>query len=181
MSQAIIPLKGSGLPTLTTKTVARNKKNNRTGEIEKEKQNYIDRVRGYIPVEVVAFFVFVNSLITDNVFVRDANDEFIRNISSLTADGYVAIIATIFGVVGTIVYMEMTAKDSGLVTWKFSASMAVVAFLIWIYAMDAKIIDVLNFGVVPSVSGLLLASFTLFVGIVVPTSKEGIENHGELL
>lgn len=174
MSQAIIPLKGTGMPTLTTKTVLLSKTNSSTGQTEEVKQNYIDRIRGYIPVEVVAFYVFVNSLISDKVSTGAGG-------FSLTADGYVAIIATIFGLIGTVLYIKLSSKNEDISAWKFSACIAIVAFLIWIYAMDARIFEVLNLSVVPSVSGLLLATFTLFVGVVVPTSKEQSDNAGTLM
>jgi len=182
MSQAIIPLKGSGLPTLTTKTVMFNKASSDTGQTEEVKQNYFDRIRGYIPVEVVAFYVFVNSLISDHVFKTPEEAEIqASGLWALTADGYVAVLSTIFGIVGTVVYIKMTARDNGFAAWKLSATVAIIAFLVWIYAMDAKIFDVLKYEVIPSVSGLLLASFTLFVGIVVPTTKKDDEKAGKLL
>lgn len=185
MSQAIIPLKGSGFPKLTAKTVMFTKEDAGSGKTEEVKQNYVDRIRGYIPVEVVAFYVFVNSLISDNVFqkseaVGNTIDQ-ATNQLSLTADGYVAVIATILGIIGTTIYVRTTAKDNGIAAWKISCSIAVVAFIIWVYAMDAKIFDVLKLEVIPSVSGLLLASFTLFVGIIVPTTKNDTDKSGELV
>lgn len=174
MSQAIIPLKGTGIPVFTAKTVKYDKVNTQTGQNEEVKQNYVDRIRGYIPVEIVAFYVFVNSLISDEVTSE-------LNKFSLTADGYVAVLATLFGIFGTVIYIKMTSKDDGIVAWKISAAIAVVAFLIWIYAMDAKVFEVLSLKVIPSVSGFLLATFTLFVGVIVPTTKSEADQSGTLL
>ncbi len=169
MTNTVIPVKGTGYPKLTAKTVVYTNRNSDTDSPEQVKQNYIDRVRAYIPVEVVAFFIFVNSLVSENVGS-------VRDLSTLTADGYVAVLAAIVGIIGTIIYSRLSANSLNIQTWKLSTAVAVAGFCIWIYAMDAKLFDVLELGVVPSVSGLLLATFTLFVGLVVPTTDSDIHS-----
>lgn len=130
---------------------------------EREFQGYLDRVRNYIPTEIVAFFIFVNSLVGGEV----------RNQGALTVDGYVAVAALLAAIVGCILFVRATAKAEDNPVWGLQAIISILALLIWAYALNAKIFNVFEVPVVPSVSGFLVACFTLMSGFIVPsTSKD---------
>lgn len=127
---------------------------------EREFQGYLERVRNYIPAEIVAFFIFVNSLVGNQV--RDAQ-------GTLDVDGYVAAAALVASIVGCVLFVRATAKAENNPVWRLQAVVSVVALLIWAYAMNAKIFGVFDVPVVPSVSGFMVACFTLLSGFIVPS------------
>jgi hypothetical protein len=141
----------------------------------KAAENYLERVRAYIPVEVLAFFIFVNSLAgalfapgktTAQVGGDPAPGEAAARM--ITADGWVALAALAIGVLGTALYARTAARTGKTKVWGVQTALAVLAFLIWTYAMGAKAYAVLGIEVIPAVAGLLLATFTLFSGFIVP-------------
>lgn len=84
-----------------------------------------------------------------------------------------AVAALVIGVLGTVVYARVSARANNERIWGVQASLSVIAFLIWTYAMGAKAYAVSDIAVVPAVAGLLLATFTLFSGFVVPLKTPG--------
>lgn len=122
-----------------------------------EEQSYLERVQNYIPAEVIAIFIFVNSLIA-NPRIED----------SISVEGFVALASVAVCVVACFVLAKVAAKQAENPAYKLQASMFVVALFIWIYAMDAKVLDVLELEPIPALSGLLLVTFTVFSGLIVP-------------
>ncbi|SLN41067.1 hypothetical protein [Pseudooctadecabacter jejudonensis] len=128
-----------------------------------QRQSYIDRVRNYIPVEVIAFFIFANSLVDRENLSSD-------DVKMTTA--IVAVATVVIGLFATFVYVKMAADQAGNQAWKVHAAMAAVAYCIWVYALDAKVFALIGTNIQDTaLSGLLLASFTLFSGLIVPTQK----------
>lgn len=159
------------------------------------KQTYIDRVRNYIPVEVIAFFIFANSLVTlpknltlpavrkciaDAGTDKAALSKCPSVWSAMDINEWVALITVLVGIIGTVLfvrtaYMDLHSqkKSDGTapvaLDWRLHAAISVVAFFIWIYALDVKAMKVLAISQSAALSGLLLGSFTLFSGFVIPT------------
>ena len=160
-----------GFFTLTPATVTASDDSKKTAE------NYLERVRAYIPVEVLAFFIFANSLAGAVFAPGEPTSQVGGSASSpphqvLTADGWVALAALAIGAVATVIFARIAAKAKNGPVWGVQASLALAAFLIWTYAMGAKGYEVLHIPVIPVVSGFLLATFTLFSGLVVPLKGE---------
>ena len=154
-------MRSSGFVTFSAGTVD-------TAEADAAK-DYLDRVRAYVPVEVVAFFIFVNSLVLGTklwaIIPAKGDDPASR---MLTTDGYVALLALIIGAAATILFTYVSAKRAGQTAWRVQAAVTLIAFLVWTYALGARAFDVLGLAIVPSLAGLLLATFTLFSGFIVP-------------
>jgi hypothetical protein len=139
---------------------------------KKAADNYLERVRAYIPVEVIAFFIFANSLVGAVVAPGKPTSQVGGNQQAQaqmwTSNEWVAVAALAVGAVGTIIYARIGARANGGKVWGVQATLSLFAFLIWTYAMGAKAYDVVGIAVVPAVSAFLLATFTLFSGLVVP-------------
>lgn len=151
----------SGLLTFSAGTVD-------DSDVEAAK-DYLGRVRAYVPVEVVAFFIFVNSLVLGTklwTVVAAAKDKKAHEV--LTADGYVALLALIIAAGASVLYTYVSAKRAGQSAWRVQAAVTLTAFLVWAYALGARAFEVLGLAIVPSLAGLLLAGFTLFSGFIVP-------------
>jgi hypothetical protein len=133
-------------------------------------KSYLDRVKAYIPAEVVAFFIFVNSLVLGLNLRVTTQPPGSDPQSVLTPDGYVAISALVFGVILSLLYARVAAKSSGQ-PWVVQAIVTAIAFLVWSYAVGGRGYEVLNLAVVPSVAGLLMAAFTVVSGFIVPIKK----------
>lgn len=128
-------------------------------------QSYLDRVQNYIPAEIIAFFIFVNSLIAGSVGERT---EILGFLNIGGAEDWVSVLALGIGLIACWLYAFSAASSEHHSSWKIQAFLWTIAFLIWVYAIDAKVLAVLGIKLVPSLSGLLLATFTLFSGMVVP-------------
>lgn len=139
-----------------------------TPDRSEEEQNYLERVQNYIPAEIVALFIFINSLVSEP---RDAD-------GNVTSEGWVALAAVVVSMIGCVVLARVAAKQAGNPAYKLQAFLFTIALLIWIYAMDAKVLVVLKLEPIPALSGLLLVTFTLFSGLVVPSVKAGPAGAG---
>lgn len=128
-----------------------------------DKQTYLERVQNYIPSEIVAMFVLVNSLI-----IAPKNED-----GSINAEGYVAIVSVLVCLVACFILARVAAKQAGNPAFRTQGWMFAIALLIWIYAIDAKVLEVFGLTPIPALSGLLLVTFTVFSGLVVPTVKSG--------
>lgn len=122
-------------------------------------QGYLERVQNYIPAEIVAFFIFVNSLLPPELF---------DSAGQLSRDGYVAIAGFVLGGLFCFIYASVSAKLANNRVWVVQAIMWLIAYLIWVYAMDAKVLEAFEISVVPSLAGLLLVTFAMLSGLVVP-------------
>lgn len=126
-----------------------------------DEQSYLKRVQNYIPAEIVAIFIFVNSLVAAPV---DAAGK-------VTPEGWVSVCAVLVCVIACFVFARIAAKQADVPTWGLQAWMFVIALLIWVYAMDAKLLRVIGHEPIPALSGLLLVTFTMFSGLLAPKAK----------
>ncbi|WP_146589433.1 hypothetical protein [Puniceibacterium confluentis] len=180
-NQALEPIeKTSRLPfQLTTATVlkssavaAHNARRAAGGEgkddavPDEDGQSYIERVRNYIPLEVIAFFIFANSMVA-------AGDGGVASLraGAIGANEFVALASFCVALIGTVFYVKMAADAAKTGTWGLHAVLSCVAFAIWAYAMKAEVWDVLGIPISPVISGFLLGTFTLFSGLFVPVKS----------
>lgn len=168
--RAVQPEAGSaGLFTLRAGSVAAS--NREAAPVEGNvADGYIERVRAYIPVEIIAFFIFVNSLVNSTTIRAESQTQPAR-ITIEGADAFVAVAALAVGAVATVVYAYLAAKNNKSPVWTVQATVSLCAFLVWTYAMGGNGYHALGLAVIPSVAGLLLATFTLFSGFVVPVAS----------
>ena len=133
-------------------------------------KNYLDRVKAYIPAEVVAFYIFVNSLVLGLDLRETTQPPQGDPQTFLTVHGHVAILALVLGIIFSGFYARIAAKGSGQ-PWKVQAIVTIIAFLVWSYAIGGRSYEVLGWAVVPSVAGLLMGAFTIASGFIVPIKK----------
>lgn len=107
----------------------------------------------------MAIFIFVNSLIAIPI---DENQK-------VTADGWVAVGSVVICIVVCFVLARVAAKQVNNSAYRLQGWMFVIALLIWIYAMDAEVLHAIRVQKIPALSGLLLVTFTVFSGLLVPT------------
>lgn len=128
--------------------------------------SYIDRVRTYVPVETIGFFVFVNSIVNLDVALTPAG--------TLKTDGYVAILAFLVGVLTTVALVRQRALRRGQAAWRAPAIFSASAFAIWSYAVNPRYVEVLanaeatswlRIAYTPSAAAFMLGVFALFVAI----------------
>ena len=74
-----------------------------------------------------------------------------------------------------VVYTQAMARTAGHGRWGIHATVSIFAFLIWCYAIRAEACDILDLPFVGSVSGLLLGTFTLFSGFIVPVVEKATD------
>ena len=126
-----------------------------------EEQSYLERVQNYIPAEIVAIFIFVNSLISTPV---DANGK-------VTPEGWVAFSTVLVCIVACFLFARVAAKQVDNPAFRLQGWMFVIALLIWVYAIDAKVLQVVGHEPIPALSALLIVTFTMFSGLLVPTVR----------
>jgi len=154
-------VRSSGLLTLSGNTV--------TDSGQDAAKDYFDRVRAYIPIEVVAFFIFVNSgVLGKKLWDSVGKGDDLRLVA--TIDGWVALLALIIGAAGSFLVTYIAATRAKQ-PWLVQSTVTVIAFLVWTYALGARGFEFLHIVVAPSLAGLLLASFTLFSGFIVPVKN----------
>lgn len=135
--------------------------------------SYLDRIKAYIPAEVVAFFIFVNSLVLGSPLRSPGapSDKTVQE--SLTIDGMVAIASLALGVLLSFLYARVAAKG-GDTPWRVQGLVTAIAFLVWSYAIGGQGYAALNLHIVPSLAGLLLAAFTIVSGFIIPIKSPAV-------
>jgi hypothetical protein len=151
-------------------------------KLETTRQNFIDRVRAYIPLEVLAFFIFVNSTVSDGVGPEILGDAAPARptpwgaeslgawFGALSADDWVALSSVAVSVVAIFLFVRTATGRTGRTAWVLQGLVSTVAFFVWIYAIRAEAFYVAGLHYYPSISGFLLGTFTLFSGFLVPVS-----------
>lgn len=126
--------------------------------VEKQAQTYMERIRNYIPVEVIGFFIFCNALVTQD--------------SGKVADEFVAVASVVVALVAVVIFTKMANAKASTEIWAVQSFVSGIAFLVWAYAINAEAFTVLHWPQSPVISGFLLATFTLFSGLVVPVKRK---------
>ena len=148
---------------------------------------YLERVAKYIPAEVVAFFVFVNSLLgeiakSENANVANAktSTEISKALEAVTmANGSLSVMTVaklmlLLGAAMSVVYLftqRDPAKDDEYLG--LHAVVSAVGFFVWAYAVDAVAFRPIHDGVLASI---LLASYSLVSGAITPAAQDTIIN-----
>lgn len=156
---------------------------NGQGETDsKDGDGYLDRVAKYVPAEVVAFFIFVNSILVNAVekpvataVATAAKDELVPGavreaIREVKMAGFsvwtISWIVLIIALAMTPVYLKSVsdAADNAEAPGA-NIVMSMLAFPFWAYAVDALAFRPWHDGALASI---MLATFTLISGAVRP-------------
>ena len=158
---------------------------NGQGETDpKEGDGYLDRVAKYVPAEVVAFFIFVNSIL-DNAVEQPVAKAMALALNENSKDVPGAVRAAISGVdmagisIWTISWIMLVVALAMTPVYLKSVSdssdhaespganiiMSMLAFPFWAYAVDAVAFRPWHDGALASI---MLATFTLISGAIRP-------------
>jgi hypothetical protein len=148
---------------------------------------YIERVIKYIPAEVVAFYVFVNSLLAGLAkeplasLKPAATSEEIKakliettlanhTISLMAVSNVMLVLAACMAVVYLYVQHD---PEEGNEYVGLNAVVSFVGFFVWAYAVDAVALRPWHDGILAS---LILASFSLVSGAISPNAQNKVMN-----
>jgi len=134
--------------------------------VESQTQTYMDRIRNYVPVEVIGFFIFVNAMIKD-----DGDGKTLTG-----ADSFVAIGSVVVALAAACIFARMANEKADTKVWIVQAMTSSVAFLVWAYAIGAEAVKVIKIPQEPVIAAFLLATFSLFSGLIVPLKKTPSKN-----
>lgn len=165
---------------------------------EAEGDGYYDRVAKYIPAEVVAGYVSLDSIAKSQAaslpMVRSPAPDAVAGAPAAVTDAAPSLIAsftTLPGIVFFIclvlapLYVWHMARRAGIHAWKMQALIATAAFVVWAYAIKGNVFfqnDKLNGWAQqtlgrqefydPQIGALLLILFSLLVAFYQPTEGE---------
>ena len=128
---------------------------------------FVDRLRAYIPIEVLSFFITVNSFTGNNLRFINASTW----LTTPTLHGWVSLFLLFFCLILIVLYTKKTGRQANTV-WGVQASISAGAFLIWTYTMNASFYKVLNVPFDEAVSALCLGIFTIASGFIVPVKRQ---------
>ena len=120
--------------------------------------NYIERIAKYVPAEVLAFSLFINSILEQAVRAGGK--------SAMMAGFPVTTIAfgsLIVGMVLTPLFVWYVREDGD--AWITNAFVSTLAFPFWAYAMNAVAFAEYRDG---NLAAILLATFTVVSGLISP-------------
>ena len=162
-------------------------------EMQKERgDGYLDRVAKYVPAEVIAFFIFVNSIVGDAIdkgmatametqATEAGTDRYQALLSGvLKAEKMGGIEVWTISWVVLIVALAMTPlyllamrdpQDGQERPW-MTIAVAMLAFPIWAYAVDAVAFRPWHDGALASIA---LATFTIVSGAIKPGLFAGLK------
>lgn len=162
------------------------------GEMRAEQgDTYLERVAKYVPAEIVAFFIFVNSILSDAADKAAAATPDNSLVQAMAAGSPAAVRKAIDGVamagisiwtiswIVIVVAMLMTplylmsvrdSTDSSEHPY-INIAMALIAFPFWAYAVDALAFKPWHDGALASV---MLATFTVVSGAIRPDLLSGL-------
>lgn len=138
---------------------------------------YLDRVAKYVPAEIVAFFIFVNGILSDSVdkIISKADAEkypvqLESALQSATMAGinvwWISLVMFVIGLLLTPLYFMAVQKpeDKQEHVW-INVSVSMLAFPFWAYAIDAVVFRPWHDGALASIA---LATFTIVSGAIKP-------------
>ncbi len=137
---------------------------------------YLERVAKYVPAEIVAFFIFVNAILSDAVDKKLAtlttepgkaltealNSASLAGIDVVTVSWFVIVVSLIMI---PIYLFNMRDPDDPEESLKLNIVIALLAFPFWAYAVDAVAFRQWHDGALASV---LLATFSVISGAISP-------------
>lgn len=152
---------------------------------------YLDRVSKYVPAEVIAFFIFVNSIVGDAIDKgmaaamngqpaeagTDSYQALLGSVLSSETMGGVGVWAiswVVFAVALAMTPLYLLAmrdpQDTQERPW-MTIAMAMLAFPVWAYAVDAVAFRPWHDGALASIA---LATFTIVSGAIKPGLFDGL-------
>ncbi|QPC91317.1 hypothetical protein [Mesorhizobium sp. INR15] len=168
----------------------------KSGGKSKAGDGYLDRVAKYVPAEIVAFFIFVNSIL-DNATEKPVAAALAGNSADIPAAVKAAIMGVtmagisvwtvswtvlIIALLMTPIYLKsMSDSDDKAEAPGTNIVMSMLAFPFWAYAVDALAFRPWHDGALASV---MLATFTVISGAIRPgflagMSKKKPPGHGK--
>jgi hypothetical protein len=172
----------------TTATNMSNAVDGDKSKIQTSKSDgYLERVVKYIPAEVIAFYVFVNSLLaglakeplaslkpgatSDQIAAKLIETTLANNTISLMA---VSNLMLLLGASMAVIYLVIQHDpETGNEYVGLNAAVSFVGFFVWAYAVDAVALRPWHDGILAS---LLLASFSLISGAFSPSAQNIVTN-----
>ena len=161
------------------KAVAQGAKSDSPTEETAAKQGdqYLERVVKYIPAEIVAFFIFVNSILgdaIDKVMVAATPEKYPQLLSNALDTTTMAgmsvwtiswIVVALCLIMSPIYLVTLRNPDDPQERLSLNATMAVLAFPVWAYAVDAVAFRPWHDGALASI---VLATFSIVSGAISP-------------
>lgn len=137
---------------------------------------YLERVAKYVPAEIVAFFIFVNAILSDAVDKKLAslnmepgkaltealNSASLAGIEVVTVSWFVIVVSLLMI---PIYLFNMRDPDDPEESLRLNIVIALLAFPFWAYAVDAVAFRQWHDGALASV---LLATFSVISGAISP-------------
>ncbi len=119
---------------------------------------YLERLGKYVPAELLAFSIFINAILEQAI--RAGGKTASMGGLPITTVGAIALG---IGMVMTPIYVWYVRQDGD--AWIVNAIMSTLSFPFWAYALSAVAFEGYQDG---NLAAILLASFTLFSGLVMP-------------
>ncbi len=119
---------------------------------------YLERLGKYVPAELLAFTIFINAILEQAI--RTGGTKAAMGGLPITIVGAAAVIAA---AIMTPIYVWYVREDGD--AWIVNAIMSTLAFPFWAYALGAVAFTDYFDG---NLAAILLASFTVFSGLVTP-------------
>ncbi|MDX8526760.1 hypothetical protein RFM68_19875 [Mesorhizobium sp. MSK_1335] len=152
----------------------------------KKGDDYLERVAKYVPAEIVAFFIFVNSILDNAVKkpvavaqasdAKDVPDAVRTAIQTVTMAGFsvwdISRVVFVIALAMTPLYLKsMSDSADGTEAPGANIVMSMLAFPFWAYAVDAVAFRPWHDGALASI---MLAIFTVISGAVRPEYLSGL-------
>lgn len=138
---------------------------------------YLQRIAKYIPAEILAFFVFVNSILSDSIdkIMANSSPESYRVLLNQALDAahmaginvwLISWFMVVLGMLMTPVYLfsQRNSNDPDEHIW-LNSVIAVIAFPIWAYAVNAVAFRSWHDGALASI---IVATFSIVSGGITP-------------
>lgn len=152
------------------------------GHLPQGGDTYLERVAKFIPAEVVAFFIFVNAILGDaakTAIGQETDPASLKTALQGAAMGgfsvwTVAWAVVIIGMVMIPLYLLAVRDKDDPSEWVWlNIVMAVLAFPVWAYALDAVAFRPWHDG---ALAGIVLATFSFVSGAIAPSTIASIRS-----
>lgn len=122
--------------------------------------NYLERVTKYVPFETLAFFIFINAILSQAT--KSGPTAMMAGFPVAT----IAVGALIVAMVLTPLFIWYVREDGD--AWFTNAIVSALAFPFWAYAIGAVAFTGYHDG---NLAAILLATFTVVSGLIAPRAR----------
>ena len=122
--------------------------------------NYLERVTKYVPFEVIAFFIFINAILSQAM--KSGPAAMMAGFPVAT----IAVGALVVAMVLTPLFIWYVREDGD--AWFTNAVVSTLAFPFWAYALGAVAFAGYHDG---NLAAILLATFTVVSGLIAPRAR----------